>query len=60
MKRTLSLRSDALGELTTEELATVAGGADHTTPLVACVSEAFSCAIYDPNSIVCRVSRLVC
>ena len=60
MKRSLSLRSDSLGELTTDELAAVAGAADHTTPLVQCVSEAFSCAIYDPNSIVCQVSRLAC
>jgi hypothetical protein len=59
-RRSLALRSESLSELTAGELAGVAGGADHTTPLVACVSQAFSCAIYDPNSIVCQVSRLVC
>ena len=60
-KRSLTLRSDSLGELTTDELAVVAGGADHTTPLVYCASQALHCAIYDPNSLVCRViSDYVC
>ncbi|HVF03347.1 MAG TPA: hypothetical protein VNA20_00765 [Frankiaceae bacterium] len=63
-RRSLTLRTEHLGELTTAELTSVAG-ADvapaHTTPPVRCVSEALRCAIYDPNSIVCRVvSDYVC
>jgi hypothetical protein len=64
MKRSLTLRSESLSDLTVDELASVAGGADHTTPLVACVSEAFSCAIYVPSDPTCLVlevySRLAC
>lgn len=60
-RRSLTLRTEHLGELTTEELAGVAGGADAiTTPLLRCVTQALHCAIYDPNSIVCRVSEYVC
>lgn len=61
-RRSLILRSDALGELTAEELSDVAGGAAHTSPPVYCVShDVLHCAINDPNSIVCRViSDYVC
>ena len=62
-RRVLALRSETLGELTPEELTGVAGGAaaPHTSPPVACVSQALTCAIHDPNSIVCRVvSDYVC
>jgi hypothetical protein len=60
-RRVLALRSEYLGELTQKELAGVAGAAGHTTPPVACLSEALQCGIYDPNSIVCRViSDYVC
>jgi hypothetical protein len=62
--RSLTLRSETLSALTTEELASVAGAADHTTPLVACVSQALSCAIYVPSNPTCLVldvySRLAC
>ena len=61
-RRSLTLRTEHVGELTTTELTSVAGAAPvHTTPPVRCVSEALRCAIYDPNSIVCRVvSEYVC
>lgn len=62
-RRVLVLRSERIGELTPEELTGVVGGgpAPHTTPPVKCLSEALQCAIYDPNSIVCRVvSDYVC
>lgn len=61
--RVLALRSEALGELTPAELTGVAGGAAaaHTSPPVACLSQALHCAVHDPNSIVCRVvSDYVC
>lgn len=59
--RSLTLRSESLRDLTLDELSAVAGGADHTTPLIACVSQATRCAIYDPNSLVCWViSDYVC
>ena len=57
--RTLALRSESLTELTSDELAGVAGGADHTTPLLQCVSEAFSCALYVPSNPTCLVVDVV-
>lgn len=60
-RRVLALRREHIGELTPEELAGVAVAGAHTSPPVACLSEALHCAIYDPNSIVCRVvSDYVC
>lgn len=39
MKRSLSLRREALCELSTDELAAVAGGREHTLPQVECVTD---------------------
>lgn len=63
MKRSLTLRSESLSELSLDELTNVAGAAAHTTPLVACVvtvvTDALNCAIAEP-SIVCLVTRELC
>ncbi len=60
-KRVLTLRSEALGELTTEELTGVAGAAIPTSPLVYCLSQELNCAINDPYSLVCWIiSDYVC
>lgn len=59
MKRSLTLRSESLTALTPDELSHVAGAADHTTPLLACVSRAVSCAIYVPSNPTCLVLDVV-
>lgn len=60
-KRVLALRSETIGQLGTDELTRVAGAAGHTSPPVACLSQALNCAVHDPNSLVCWViSDYVC
>ena len=58
-RRKLTLRSEAVSDLTADDLAAVTGGRPlPTLPLVPCLTDALNCAIYDPNSIVCQVTRL--
>lgn len=63
MKRSLTLRSESLSDLTHDELSHVAGAAIPTTPMVACVvtivTRALDCAIAEP-SIVCLVTDELC
>lgn len=63
-RRKLTLRSENLGDLTADQLTSVAGGAATyptcpTLPLIQCVTRALHCMIYDPDSIVCNASRAV-
>lgn len=41
MKRTLTLKSETLSELTTDQLTAVVGGAPPTTPVKECLADFF-------------------